>query len=227
MPDKPTRPWLPFVVPYALFIVLTTFDRSFAGHYPLVYTVKVAICAVAAWLLRPRPAEAYGLKPGRLDLRAGLLAAGLGLVLTVVWVAADKITPHMAILGTRDAYNPFREIGDPTARALFIAIRFAGLVLLVPWIEELFFRGFLLRYIADPADWAGHGAEVFGFGAALINVLLFSTLHPEWLSATIFAASMAALLRVTKDVRACVVAHAVCNLALGIYVITQGAWIYW
>jgi len=38
---------------------------------------------------------------------------------------------------------------------------------------------------------------------------------------------MALLLRSTRSLLACIVAHGVTNLSLGIYVLTTGNWKYW
>ena len=56
-------------------------------------------------------------------------------------------------LGTRSGYNPFEMLGDQPAGAwTFWAIRLFGLTLVVPFIEEAFLRGFLMRYFVD-RDW--------------------------------------------------------------------------
>jgi CAAX prenyl protease-like protein len=226
MPQRRMQPWLPFVLPYALFVVLTAFDGSLPGRYPLLYTVKIVLVTVVAWVVRPR-AGTYGLKSGPLSMRSALIAAAAGAVLTVAWVVVDQHTRHFALLGRRIGFDPFHEIADRAAQTTFLAIRFAGLALLVPWTEELFFRGFLLRYITDQTDWEKKAPEMFSTAALAVNVACFAMIHPEWLAAGIFAASMAGLLRLTKDVRACIVAHAACNLLLGIYVVQTGNWRFW
>ena len=113
------------------------------------------------------------------------------------------------------------------ARAAFLAVRFFGLVVIVPIIEETFYRGFLLRYVTDLDDFRRAQTGTFSLGALGINVALFAFSHPEWLAAAIFALAMCGLLARTKNLFACIVAHAVTNLLLGLYVIHYGAWQYW
>ncbi len=54
--------------------------------------------------------------------------------------------------GVRTAYNPFEELTQPWAIYTFIAFRMVGLSLLVPVAEEIFWRGFLARWLISE-DW--------------------------------------------------------------------------
>ena len=56
--------------------------------------------------------------------------------------------------GERSAFNPLEELADtPVWAWVFLAIRFTGLALVVPVIEEFFLRGFLMRYVMHPMWW--------------------------------------------------------------------------
>ena len=61
----------------------------------------------------------------------------------------------------------------------------------------------------------------------MVSVVLFAASHPEWLAAAIFALALGLLLRATRNLFACVLAHGVTNLLLGIYVLHTGQWQYW
>ncbi|MEO7715794.1 MAG: CAAX prenyl protease-related protein [Capsulimonas sp.] len=214
--------WLHYVVPFALFILLTSLESFFSAHYPAFYAFKIAV--VAATLLIFRPADP---PTDKLSVKNALLAIVVGAVMTGVWVTVDPLTHHFDFLGKREEYNPFTKIGDVNGRSAFLAIRFLGLVAVVPLIEELFYRGFLLRFVTDMDNFRRVPPGVFNATALAVNILLFAFSHPEWLVAAIFSAAMCGLMWKTKDLRACVLAHAVCNLLLGIYVVHFNAWKYW
>jgi CAAX prenyl protease-like protein len=186
--------------------------------YPALYAAKVA--AVTALLvafrstwrdLLPRP-------------RWPVLAAGaaLGLVVAALWVALDPITPAVPFLGgSRSAFNPSAVPG--AGRYAFLAARFFGLVLVVPPMEELFWRSFLMRWLIDP-DFGKVPVGRVTLPAALITSALFAAAHPEWLAALVTGLLWAALLWRTRSLAACLVSHAVANLALGVYVVSSGTW---
>jgi len=60
-----------------------------------------------------------------------------------------------------------------------------------------------------------------------VNVALFTLSHPEWLAAAIFALALCFLVRLTKNLFACILCHATTNLLLGIFVLHTGQWQYW
>ena len=214
--------WVPYVAPFALFLVLTTVEGQFTRYYPVLYALKIALVGgLLLGLGRQRPPKA------RPQGRGLGLAVVTGAALVFAWVLVDQHTPHMKWMGGRVAYNPFREIADPAARAAFLAVRFFGLVVIVPIIEETFYRGFLLRYVTDMDDFRRVPVGAFTLSALGVNVALFASSHPEWLAAAVFALAMCGLLARTKNLFACIVAHAVTNLLLGLYVIHFGAWQYW
>jgi len=221
---KALPPWLPYVAPFALFLLLTSLES--ASHlplstFPITYTVKIVLVGGLLIALRGYFPEA---RPGGGGWAA---ATALGLVLFFLWIAVDKHTPHFAFLGARTAYNPSREIATTGGIVFFLFVRFLGLVVVAPIIEELFYRGFLLRIVTDLDDFRRVPVGTFSALALLVNVALFSLSHPEWLAAAIFALALCLLLRWTKNLFACILAHGVTNLLLGIYILHTSQWQYW
>ena len=222
LPTKTLPAWLPYVAPFALFLLLTTLESHVPPSlFPWAYAAKVVLVGGLLLALRGSFPEA---RPGG---NGWALATVLGIVLCVLWVVVDRHTPHPAFLGTRTAYNPATEIGTGLGVWAFLAVRFFGLTVIVPFAEELFYRGFLLKFVTDPDDFQRVPTGTFSLAALLVSVVLFALSHPEWLAAAVFALALCLLLRFTKNLFACVLAHAVTNLMLGVYIVQTGQWQYW
>ena len=234
LPPPPAEgrwPWLPYVAPMAVFVGLTScenlFPRTAVGaptiaFYPWIYAIKLGLVVMTIWLsrstwrdLRPWPTPA-----------AAALAGAIGLAVALVWVGADGYYPTWGTVGARAAYDPMTL--TPASRAAFLAVRFFGLVLVVPLFEELFWRSFAVRWLIDPDRFEAVPIGRVTLAAAAITAGLFALEHPaEWLPALGTGFAWAWLLRWSRSVSACFLSHAVANLALGIYVILTGDWKFW
>ena len=225
------RPWFPYVAPMAVFLVLTSLEgylpapttASPLTYYPAFYTLKIALVALTCWFCRSTWRD---LRPWP-GIPALALAAGSGLVVTLLWVGLDGWYPRYGDVGSRAAFNP-NILTNPGAKLAFLAVRMFGLVLVVPLFEELFWRSFVVRWIIEPDKFTEVPIGKVTAGAAAITAVLFAVEHPaEWLPALITGALWAGLLRQTRSVSACFLSHAVANLGLGVYVLISGEWRYW
>ena len=101
-----------------------------------------------------------------------------------------------------------------------------GLAVVVPLMEEVFWRGFLIRYLVND-DFESVPQGTYTPLSFWVVVLLFTLAHPELLAAAIWCAGINLVLYRTKNLWACIVAHAVTNLLLGVYILASGAWVLW
>jgi uncharacterized protein len=209
-----------YVAPMALFLVLTTVE-SMLPHawYPQAYCFKILAVTCCLAVFRSTFTD---IRPSWDVVVPSMLT---GLVVCMVWVGTDSVLPYPR-LGGRVGFNPFEAVSDDTTRAVFLTVRMYGLALVVPVMEELSWRSFLLRYLTDN-DFKRVPLEAFSWSAFWTVAVLFSAAHPEWLPAVITAATYGLLLRTTRSLFAAVVAHASTNLALGVYILVAGAWQYW
>lgn len=162
------------------------------------------------------------------------LSVVVGVVGIVAWIGLVELDRNFIHLGNylaphgREAFDPFHELkSDPTWMWQFMAIRFAGLVIVVPFIEEFFLRGWLMRYIDDP-DWDEVPIGTAGTWA-IAGVIGYGVMSHtgEPLAAAAWFGMVTWLYLKTQSIWDCVVAHGVTNLLLGIFVVYTGSWYLW
>lgn len=140
------------------------------------------------------------------------LAVLIGVVVFIQWVAFGDF-----VLGETDSV-PFSFV-DMTLKLLI------G-VALAPVVEEFFTRFFLIRYLIDK-DWKKVKLGTYTNASFIITVIFFSLSHSRWLAGLFAGILFNLLLYRTRKIEHCVLAHAVANLLLGIYVIYTGSWQFW
>ena len=207
-------PWIPYAAPFALFIVLTTLQRGDPDVIAWMYPAKtVVVAAVLLFFLKDLP---------RLEPRFTGTAVLVGLVTFVLWVLPEGMYP---LLGDAEPYDPNTNLVTPWLYG-WIAFRLVGTAALVPVIEEYFWRGFILRWLVHP-NFRKVAIGTFTWPSFLISTALFASEHNRWLVGLMAGAMYNLLLYRTKSLYACVIAHAVTNLALGVYVLYTGQWTFW
>ena len=146
----------------------------------------------------------------------------LGLLVFFLWVNMDW---GFAPLGEAKGFDPFL-IDNAILRNLLIFSRLFGAALVVPVMEELFWRSFMLRYVIT-ADFTTVRIGTFTMTSFLIGAVLFGLEHNLILAGIMAGVAYSGLLYWTKSIYQCILAHAVTNLALGIYVLQTGHWQFW
>lgn len=163
----------------------------------------------------------------------GWLAGVIGVVLWVVvcgWNVERYVLDGLGFstewMEVRDAVNPFETYSGP-ALIGFLLARFMLLALCIPVAEELFLRGFVMRAV-ETENWHElplSGIGRLGWGAAVAYAVLT---HPgEMVAAALWFSMITVVMVRTGKFWNCVLAHAVTNLLLGIYVCYSGAWHLW
>jgi uncharacterized protein len=96
----------------------------------------------------------------------------------------------------------------------------------VPVMEELFWRSFLMRWIQQPV-FEGLAPAQVGLKALLLSTFVFVLAHTLWLAAAIAGLAYALLYMRTGSLWTAVIAHAVTNGVLGVWVVMTGNWQFW
>ncbi len=122
-------------------------------------------------------------------------------------------------------FDPFEKLSPAQAYA-WIAIRLFGASVVVPIMEELFWRGFIIRWIIN-ADFRRVNIGRFTWTSFITTSVLFGLEHNRWCVGILAGVLYNLLLYRTKSLYACIIAHGITNLGLGVYVITAHQWAFW
>lgn len=185
-----------------------------------LYPLKTLVVAVLLFHYRREYQELSLKHLGHLPSTAASIL--LGLLVFVLWINMDWT---LSATGDPEGFNPTLLPGTGLQFAMTV-FRIAGAALLVPLMEELFWRSFLMRYIID------HKFERVPIGAFtwpsfLIAAVLFGLEHHFILAGITAGVLYSLLLYRTRSIAQCILSHAVTNLALAVYVLYTGKWYFW
>jgi uncharacterized protein len=214
------------IVPFVVFMALlwlrgTLPPEGFAGlDARWVYGITVVVVGGLLALYW----QEYGELVGQTwpSWREAGLAVVVGFVVFMLWIQLDE---------------PWMQLGTPTAPFLpldgqgqliwpLVVTRWVGATLIVPVMEELFWRSFLMRWIQNP-QFEGVPPHRVGLQAVVLSTFVFTLAHTLWLGAVIAGLAYAWLYRRTGKLWVPVLAHAVTNGVLGVWVVKTGQWAFW
>ena len=130
-----------------------------------------------------------------------------------------------ATVGKPAGFNPVA-FESGLLRAGMTFSRLTGAVVVVPVMEELFWRSFLIRYMIKH-NFMRVSIGQFTWVSFLLTTFLFDLEHNLYLAGIMAGIAYNLLLYRTKSIFHCIVGHTVTNLALGMYVIYTGQWHFW
>ena len=206
------------VAPFALFVLLTAGQGWFGeASWYWMYCVKTAFGAWMIWAVRPVVSEM------RWNVSWEAVAVGVGVFL--FWVGLDPWYPRF--MPASRLWNPHAQFGPDTILAsAVIAVRILGSTLVVPPLEEVFFRSFVYRYLARP-DFQSVPFRQFRWMPFLVTSIIFGVNHREWLAGILCGFAYQGLVIWKNRLGDAITAHAITNLLLGLWVVWRGAWHFW
>lgn len=226
MPFELSRPLLARVIPFVLFMVLLAIrgqvpeDGSWGIDPRWVYGLTVLVVGASLlYFWRDYDELGRGSGPG---LGGALLGIVVGLVVFVLWINLDQ--PWMTLGEPAAGFKPVDEAGR--LQWPLIAVRLLGAAVLVPVMEELFWRSFLMRWVDNP-QFQQVDPRRATLKAVLLSTAVFTLAHTLWLAAIVAGLAYAWLYRRTGSLWVPILSHAVTNLALGLWVVWSGNWAFW
>lgn len=185
-----------------------------------IYPLKVLTVGFLLYYFKDAYSE---LKFGDLlNLKATFTACGVGMLVFALWIKMDWT---LVAAGVPQGFNPGL-LPDKIIQVVMTFLRISGAVLVVPFMEELFWRSFLIRYIIDK-NFTAVRVGTFTWVSFLFTVVLFGLEHHYVYAGVMAGIFYNLLLFKTRSLALCVLAHAVTNLALAIYVVVTRQWQFW
>jgi hypothetical protein len=181
-----------------------------------VFPLQTVVCAWLLWRWWPHYELRWPARP--------LFTLAIGLLVLALWVAPQEVFGVEARL---EGFDPAR-FGEGAPYWFQLGFRFLRLVVVVPLVEEIFWRGFLLRYLVHEDfmrvpfgqfTWLSFGVVTLGF--------TFEHARADWPAAALAGALYNLVAYRTRSLSACVLAHAITNLSLGLYVLRTGQLGFW
>jgi len=210
------------VTPFIFYIVVMVLSGLLADmkvDVRWIYAIRVAGTALILFCLRSQYAELTW--PPRMSLVSFIFSVLMGLLVYLLWINLDQ---QWMVLGKSVGYDPRNADGD--LNYPMIAMRLTGAALVVPVMEELFWRSFLMRWV-DRMDFTSLSPASVSIKAIVLSSLLFASEHTYWFAGLVAGLAYAWLYLKTQNLWTSILAHIVTNAALGVWVVYTGEWIYW
>jgi CAAX prenyl protease-like protein len=224
--ETPCRSLLAHVLPIAIFLVLQALCDFLSGHDNFwlgnarywIYPLQTLACAcLLIWFRR-----SYDLRPPRQIGFALLIAA----IVFFVWISPQQF---LGFAPRRNGFNPGTLFRDHAFLYWStVILRFLRLVLIVPFLEEIFWRAFLLRFVIRE-DFEAIAFGTFNWASFLVVAIAFGLSHsiPDRPAALAAGALYNVVAYRTRSLTCCVVAHATTNLLLGLWIMQTHQWGFW
>ena len=230
------------VAPFVVFLLIGFGQGKFgeSSRY-WFYLAKTLVGASLVWEMWPFVSEM------RWALSWEAIVVGVGVC--VIWVGLDGHYPTVNELlqkylcpvlkrvgleswcaepsASTKLWNPYQQFGQgSTWASAMVLVRILGSSIVVPPLEEVFFRSFLYRYIAKP-DFQSVPFHRFAWTPLLGTVAVFGFEHYQWLAGILCGFAYQWLVIRKDRLGDAVTAHAITNFLLGVWVVWKGAWQFW
>lgn len=219
-------------VPFAMFMAFIALEESIRyamqQHWldlpitVLYYLYPIKTVAVAFLLYKYSPCY-HEIRIRDLEqLWSTISVVLIGIFTFAIWVSADWV---VTLASPPSGFNPML-LPDGVVRVLMTAFRVAGAVLVVPVMEEVFWRSFLLRYLVG-TDFESIAIGSFTWSSFVISTILFGLEHHLFVAGMIAGVVYSLIVYKTKSIAQCILAHAITNFALACFVLFTGKWQFW
>ncbi|MGD8607434.1 MAG: exosortase E/protease, VPEID-CTERM system [Myxococcales bacterium] len=219
--SRVTNPSAPFLLPLLALVATTLITGLFVDRFDYFYPLRVVVVLlVLAWY---RDEYAAGLRNQLRGRRVwSWQAAGIGVSVYLLWVGFSAL---------RGSYGPeaipdeLMSLPGPV-RVAWIVSRALGAIVTVPIVEELAFRGFLLRRLIG-SNFTRVPYDAWRWPAVLISSLAFAAVHQEWLGGFAAGVLFAYAQKRRGLLSDAIVAHAISNALIAVQVLVAGHWSLW
>jgi uncharacterized protein len=212
-------PELARIAPLAVYAVLGFFQGDLGPESRYwFYIAKTFLGAWMLWEVRPFVQE--------MRWKVSWEAVAIGIAIFALWVGLDGLYPRLTKLDT--GATPFEQYGKASAAAwLYVVVHIAGMTIIVPPVEEIFYRSFLYRVFVK-TDFRAMPLGQFHALSFVVTSAIFGLMHPDrWLAGILCGLAYQWLVVRKNRLGDAMLAHGITNLLLGLYIVWKGAWTFW
>jgi CAAX prenyl protease-like protein len=220
-PESDRFATLAFVAPFIVFVAAMGIERAtgLPAHwfYPIRFTLVLSMLVIFSRRYIP-------LRPSY-----PIASVGIGVLVFLIWIAPD------VLFGYRSHWLFTNSVtGSPLSTAsedlrhnlIFIVLRITSTAILVPLLEELFWRGWLMRWLIGK-EFLKVPIGSYDTTAFWIVAILFASEHGSYWEVGLIAGVVYNWWIVrTRNLADCFLAHGVTNAILAGYVLLGDQWQY-
>jgi CAAX prenyl protease-like protein len=215
-----------YLLPISVFVgllVLNSVLKKTGDHFLLssaeywIYPTQTVVCgALVLWFWREYQ---FG------QLRCFAFTISIGVLVFLLWISPQQFLGFPA---RTIGFNPDILVGQPAAYWATVVFRFLRFAVVVPFVEEIFWRGFLLRFVIRE-DFESVPLGTFSWLSFAVVTLAFGFSHtrPDWIAALITGMLYNGVAYRTKSLSSCILTHASTNLLLGLWIMNTKQWGFW
>lgn len=215
------HPAAPFILPLMIYMVYLVISPKIHPDAKYVtFPIAITICTFMVFYFL----QCY---PKLFEFKRPIATIGVGIAAAVLWIAPYDMFVAGEFPDARAGFNPGAVFEDRQVVVGSLIIRVFGSVITISLIEEIFWRGFLQRYLIDQNFQSvaiGQYTPFSFWGTAAMVVLIHAN---QWQVAIPWAIISTGWFMVTKSLGSMFLLHAVTNLGLAIYVLYTGKFYFW
>src|SRR5215469_2029810 len=205
-----------YVVPFLIYIGMIALPLPPGILFPVRF---VLVLSSILYFSRPY----LSLKPSQ-----PLASIGVGIAVFLIWIGPDVLFGpsyrHSPIFfsGPQSSLNPTLQ-----HNYVFLTFRVLSSIVTVPILEELFWRGWLMRWLIDQ-EFLKVPLGTYKAAAFWLVAILFASEHGSYWDVGLLTGVIYNFWVIrTKNLADCILAHSVTNAVLAYYVLAAGQWNYW
>jgi CAAX prenyl protease-like protein len=223
-----SRPDIVLTAPLMAYLVLLGVTVALPVTWqPVTIAGRGVLSLGVVWLLR-RHLPPWGAP------HWGIAIVG-GVVVAWGWIVGQQVCDGLGLPGRLPLYPGDKVVIDPRdvlgSHHLFWAtwwLRMLVAVISVPVVEELFWRGFLLRALIDWQHFERIPLGKFTWFSFLGTALISTLQHPDnWIVSILCWLAFNAVFYWTRSLLCLVLLHGMTNLALYVLVVRVRDWSFW
>jgi exosortase E/protease (VPEID-CTERM system) len=203
----------PYLMPFLTLLAMSMITGAFSAGFDWLYPIRMVALVFVLWAFR----ASYR----TLRWRISWVSLSCGAAAFVVWML---LLPNRT--GAAEGWPVALHAAAPRWALGWLVVRTLGYVIGAPIAEELAFRGYLTRRFWRTDDAAQPGN--FAWSAFLLSSLVFGAFHGQlWLAGTLAGMLFALAMYYRRSIGDAVVAHALTNGLIAVYVFMTGRWTAW